>query len=73
MRGSWIVADRENGTYTAGPGLTPQGAELAGEMVLAHRRQKRRSRVHDILVIGGAILGWFALQAFVLPKLGFST
>ena len=67
------MVDRKNGTYKADPGLTPKGAALAGEMAMAQRRQKRRGRVHDILVIGGAIIGWFALQAFVLPKLGFST
>ncbi|MFW6169003.1 MAG: hypothetical protein ACODAD_00835 [Planctomycetota bacterium] len=37
-------------------------------------QKPRGTKSHvDILLIGGLLLGWFALQAFVLPGLGVST
>jgi hypothetical protein len=68
-----VVVDRRSDSNKTEPGGQTQSAARAGEMVLAERRLKRRSRMHDMLIIGGAVVGWFALQAFVLPKLGFST
>ncbi|MFO7902555.1 MAG: hypothetical protein ACQESR_07915 [Planctomycetota bacterium] len=37
-------------------------------------QKPRRAKSHlDILLIGGLLVGWFAVQAFVLPGLGVST
>jgi hypothetical protein len=35
-------------------------------------RQRGKANM-DLLLVGGLLAGWFALQAFVLPGLGVST
>ena len=36
--------------------------------------KKPRGKVSvDLLMVGGLLVGWFALQAFVLPGMGVST
>ena len=42
-------------------------------MLLRDPRQRRGKAHNDLLLVGGLLLGWFALQAFVLPGLGIRT
>ncbi len=43
-------------------------------MTWRFRRRRRAAKAkHEALVIILLLLGWFMLQAFVLPKLGVST
>jgi hypothetical protein len=48
--------------------------EREAELAMRTRKTNRRGKTNtDLLIVGGMLLGWFALQGFILPSLGVPT
>lgn len=48
-------------------------AEGKGDVSQSNENNRGAKVNFDLLMVGGLLLGWFALQTFVLPGLGVST